>query len=66
MFALRTLNMEFIAAAIAELEAMPTVTPCPRCDHFDSATNDCRRWNAAVPSEHQEKGCDKWEAGIPF
>lgn len=58
-------------SAIEELElllqsvrAMPTVTPCAACDHFDSGL--CRHWKADVPEDVRVAGCDHFTDLVPF
>lgn len=58
--------LKTLRRAVAIVEALPAVTPCAQCDHFDAASGHCGRWEAAVPTDAQPVGCDQWVEDIPF
>lgn len=51
-------------AALQAIEALPMLTPCAECLHFDNG--HCARWAAIVPEDAQPLGCSEWEEQIPF
>lgn len=55
-----------LRAAIHALERAPVVRPCAQCLHFRPDTGHCSVWNAIVPPEAHDAGCERWEEGVPF
>lgn len=50
--------------AARALEALPVLTPCAECLHFDAGY--CMRWKAPVPEDARAAGCGEWDEQIPF
>ena len=60
----RARMIDNMRAALRAIEALPPLTPCAECLHFDNG--HCARWAAAVPEDARSLGCAEWEEQIPF
>lgn len=52
--------------ALTIIEQLPESRTCRLCDRFTEAGSYCAYWNAEVPAEAIEAGCDEFDEGVPF
>lgn len=52
--------------ALAVARALPTATPCVKCDSWEPDGGFCGHWGSEVPTDVQPRGCQDWTMGVPF
>lgn len=53
--------------ALEVMRAMPTATPCSKCDLLSKdETGLCTFWRSVVPPDHRASGCENWVELVPF
>jgi hypothetical protein len=49
------------------IAGLPERRACKECLHVNAYGKQyCEQWNADIPEDWLERGCDKWEPAIPF
>lgn len=49
---------------LSTLKMMPPKKCCLNCDEYNKG--HCNQWQAQVPEDKREEGCDQWQERLPF